>query len=86
MVRKLQNLMFEFQNTNSMLPAGYRHLKQQVEFNLDPQNNQHFKPYEQRLLRTDDIQGAKPKSYGNIIPQNAYAGTTESLKPGNRYD
>ena len=39
----------------------------------DKYDNQ-YKAYDQRGMRTDDIQGAAPRSYGNFIPQNSTAG------------
>lgn len=56
------------------MPAGYRPVPSQHEFSIDPLNNDHFKAYQSRLLRTDDISGAQPKEYGNSIPMNAFAG------------
>ena len=58
------------------MPAGYRPMPSQNEFQIDPTNNDHYKAYQSRLLRTDDIQGAQPKEYGNSIPLNAYAGNS----------
>jgi hypothetical protein len=50
------------------MPAGYKMLNNdqvQITNNNDPN---HFKTYEQRLNRTDDIQGAMPRTYGNNVP------------------
>ena len=56
------------------MPAGYKTLnKEQVQItnNNDPN---HFKTYEQRQMRTDDIQGAVPKNYGYQVPSEVMAG------------
>eukprot|EP00347_Sterkiella_histriomuscorum_P009885 403339501 len=62
-------------NANQFLPAGYRQLQGGLEIGQGS-GPEHFKSYEQRLLRTDDITGARPKHYGINIPQGTFAGNT----------
>lgn len=40
----------------------------------------HYKAYEQRHLRTDDIYGAQPKKYGLSLPDGNIAGAPTGNK------
>lgn len=42
-------------------------------------NYNHYKEFEKRQLRTDDIQGAQPKKWGNAVPLKKYAGVQSGL-------
>ena len=54
-------------NSNSM-PAGYKTLNKEHVQITNSDDPSHFNRYEQRQMRTDDIQGAIPKTYGNNVP------------------